>query len=101
MAVKSGSVTVGPTGATGIVAAPNPNYSQAEGGNKAPNRNVVITNGATAAVYLGGSTGVTGPSNGYTLAPSASVNLLLHLDEAIYGVVASTASTVSYIASGS
>lgn len=68
---------------------------------------VLITNAATATVYLGNS-GVT-TTTGYPLAPSTSVLIsygfgsLLNQDRpggvacALYGIVASTSSTVTYL----
>jgi hypothetical protein len=68
---------------------------------------VLITNAATATVYLGNQ-GVT-TTTGYALAPSASVLVsygfgsLVNVDRpggqscALYGIVASTASTVTYL----
>ncbi len=68
---------------------------------------VFLTNAATATVYLGNS-GVT-TATGYALAPSASVMVVygfgspLNIDRpggvscALYGIVASTASVVTYL----
>lgn len=99
MAITSGQVSI-TTNATVIVAAANANYGQSQGGYQQANRDVFLTNSSGAVVFLGGTSGVT-TATGCPLAASATVKLSLHLDEAIYGIVASTGSTVSYLATGS
>ena len=64
------------------------------------NRDVLISNGSGATVYLGGTSAVT-TLTGCPLAASATLKLQLHLDEAVYGIVASTGTTVSWLAAGS
>ena len=64
---------------------------------------ILLTNAATATVYLGNS-GVT-TATGYALAPSASVLVTYGMFApdsggvscALYGIVSSTASTVTYL----
>jgi hypothetical protein len=100
MAVTAGAVAVDTTvGGKEIVPAPNPNYSQSQGGYQLPNRSIFLSNGSGATVYLGPH-GVT-TLTGYPMAASTTLQIELHLDEAIYGIVSSTGSTVSFLASGS
>ncbi len=97
MAVLSGQVSVTSAGVA-VVPAANAAWNPS-GEDEAPSRYVVITNASTAIVYLG-ALGVT-TSTGYLLATSGTVTLFLHPDEAVYGIVASTASLVTYLESGS
>ena len=100
MAVTSGQVAVtNSAGGTVIVAAANLNFPQSQGDYQLSNRDVYLSNGSGATVFLGPS-GVT-TSTGVPLAASTTLKMQLHLDEAIYGIVASTGSTVSYLATGS
>lgn len=97
MAISSGQVAVTSSGQA-IVPAVNPNYSQSQGGYELATRDVIISNGSGAVVFLG-PLGVTA-GNGCPLAASTTVKLQLHLDEAVYGIVASTGTTVSFLATG-
>jgi len=100
LATTAGQVAVtSAAGGTLIVAAPNANYGQEQGGYLLSNRDVALSNSSGAIVYLGPQ-GVT-TSTGYPLATSTTLKIQLHIDEAIYGIVASTGSTVSFLASGS
>lgn len=97
MAINSGQVSV--TSTAGVVVPAKSTRSQVLGGHDLPNRDVVVTNGTGAIVYLGDSTVTT--STGLPVAVSTSIRISIHLDESIYGIVASTGSTVSFLASGS
>ena len=100
MAVTSGQKAIDTTvGGTLIVAAPNATYGQEQGGYLLSNRDIALSNSSGAIVYLGPS-GVT-TTTGYPLAASGTLKIQLHIDEALYGIVASTGSTVSFLASGS
>ncbi len=100
MATTSGQVAVtSGAGGTQIVPAANANQSQALGGGNILTRDVFLSNGSGAQVFLGPS-GVT-TSTGCPLAASTTLRLTIHIDEAIYGIVASTGTTVSFLASGS
>jgi hypothetical protein len=100
VALTSGTVAVDTTvGGKQIVPAPNPTYGQSQGGYQNPNRSIFLSNSSGATVFLGPQ-GVT-TANGYPMAASTTLQILLHLDEAIYGIVASTGSNVSFLASGS
>jgi hypothetical protein len=100
MAVTSGQVScTSAAPGTLILPAPNPTYGQEQGGYQQPNRNIFLANAATATVFVGPS-GVT-TATGYPLLANGTMNISLHLDEALYGIVASTASVVSFVASGS
>lgn len=96
MAVKAGQVAV-TSGGEAIVPAANPDWNPSEE-DLAPSRCVFISNSSGAAVFLGPS-GVT-TLTGFSLAASGSLTLWLHPDEAVYGIVASTGTTVSYLESG-
>lgn len=104
MAISSGQVVVGATGATAaaqVVVAAASTYTQTIGGQAQPSRNVVLSNGSGATVYIAGTTGVTGPSNGFPLAASTSLSLPLHFNEAICVVAfGTTGSTIQYLATG-
>ncbi len=97
MAVASGQVAVTSAGQK-VVPEANAAWNPSEE-DLAPSRYVVVSNGSGAAVFLG-AVGVT-TSTGLFLAASTSMSFWLHPDEAIYGVVASTGTTVSYLESGS
>lgn len=99
MAVTSNQVAV-TSAATLIVPASNLNVLQSEGGYQLANRDVFISNGSGATVFLGGTSAVT-TLTGCPLAASTTLKMQLHLDEAIYAIVASTGSTVSFLAAGS
>lgn len=101
MAVTSGQVALGATGAAAIVVpAANPNVNQSQSGYRLANRDVFLSNSG-ATVYLGGTTGVT-TSTGCPLATGQTLKLSLHLDEAICAVPnGATGSTVSFLAAGS
>lgn len=97
MAINSGQVAVS-TSAITIVPAKS-TRSEVLGGHELPNRDVYLSNSSGAIVFLGDSTVTT--STGAPLAASATLRISIHLDEAIYGIVTSTGSTVSFLASGS
>ncbi len=100
MAVTNGQVAVDTTaGGTVIVPAANANQSQALGGGNILTRDIFLSNGSGAQVFLG-KQGVT-TSTGCPLAASTTLRLTIHIDEEIRGIVASTGTTVSYLASGS
>ena len=100
MAITSGAVAVDTTvGGKVIVPVANANFPQSQGDYQLTNRDVFLSNGSGATVYLGPQ-GVT-TSTGYPMAASTTLQIRLHLDEGIYGIVASTGSTVSFLASGS
>ncbi len=97
MAVASGQVSVTSAGQKVVPeanAAWNPSSEDL-----APSRYVVVSNGSGATVFLGGAGVTTG--TGLSLAASTSMGFWLHPDEALYGIVASTGTTVSYLESGS
>lgn len=100
MSVLSNQVAVtSAAGGTAIVpSAATANYiaGNDDGG---PTRYVLIGNGTGATVYLGTS-GVT-TTTGLPLATSTTVGFWLAPDEVVYGIVASTGTTVSYLESGS
>jgi hypothetical protein len=99
VAVKAGQVAVDTTaGGTVIVPAANANWNPSAE-DLAPSRCVVLSNGSGATVFLGPE-GVT-TDDGCALAASTVLTVWLHPDEALYGIVASTGSTVSYLESGS
>jgi len=95
MSLTAGSKSIGATAATGVYAAANAYASQ---GGQAT-LSAVITNGASGTVYLGGS-GVTGASNGFGLAASATVMFQLRPFESLYAITATGSSTISYLISG-
>lgn len=100
LATTSGQVAVTTAvGGVQIVAAPNATYGQEQGGYLLSNRDICLSNSSGATVFLGPQ-GVT-TTNGYPLAASTTLKIQLHIDEAIFGIVASTGSTVSFLASGS
>ena len=96
MAVSSGQVAVTSAGQL-VVPAANAAWNPSRE-DVAPSRYVVVSNGSGAAVFLGGS-GVT-TLTGLSLAASSSQGFWLHPDEAIYAIVASTGTTVSFLESG-
>lgn len=100
MATTSGQVAVtSGAGGTLIVPAPNANWGEGQGGYQGMNRDIFISNGSGATVFLGPS-GVT-IATGCPLAASTTLRISMHVDEALYGIVASTGTTVSFLASGS
>ena len=97
MAVASGQIAVTSAGQL-VVPAANAHWNPSRE-DMAPSRYVVVSNGSGAAVFLGASGVTTG--TGLSLAASASQGFWLHPDEALYGIVASTGTTVSFLESGS
>lgn len=84
-------------GGTVIVPPANANWNPSLD-DSGPTRYVALSNASTAAVFLG-TAGVT-TATGYSLAASGTLAFWLYPDEALYGIVASTASVVSYIENG-
>ncbi len=96
MAVASGQVAVTSAGQK-VVPEANASWNPSEE-DLPPSRYVIVSNGSGAAVFLGGPDVTT--VTGLSLAASTSMGFWLHPDEAIYGIVASTGTTVSYLESG-
>jgi hypothetical protein len=87
MAVGSNQYTVG-TAAVLLAQAP---HTSASG----PVGNVLVANGSGTAVLLGGANVASG--TGYSLATSSSANIPLYSGDALYGITASSTSTVSVL----
>jgi hypothetical protein len=91
MAYSTGPVTVGTT-VTPIATVPQMAAT------------VPVTNTGAVTVYLGGpSVAASGASQGFPLAPSTTVNVpaALSEDNTLYGITASSTSTVSFLLPGS
>jgi hypothetical protein len=87
MAVGSNQYTVG-TAAVLLAQAPS-------GSASGPVANVLVANGSGTAVLLGGARVASG--TGYSLATSSSVSIPLYSGDVLYGITASSTSTVSVL----